>query len=94
MDVKEAKRHLVRVVSEYRSKPYGFWESQIGREPITLNTTADSGNEYQVEIEAFWDGKAGGSIRVLIGIDDGGWRAFCPLTKDFVVAKEGHSVEG
>ena len=94
MDVKEANAELARVVSEYRSKPYGFWESQIGQEPIVFEITTETGNEYQVEIEAFWDVRPGGDIRVLFGIDDGGWRAFCPLTKDFVVTKEGRSVEG
>jgi hypothetical protein len=94
MNVKEAEAELARVMSDYRSKPYGFWESQIGEGPIVLETAAETGNEYQVEIEALWDGPPGGDIRVLFGIDDGGWRAFCPLTRDFVITEEGHCVEG
>jgi len=33
----------------------------------------------------FWDGRPGGDIRVLASIDDGGWRAFFPLTETLVV---------
>ncbi len=94
VDVKEAKREVARVISQYRSKPYDFWERAIDQEPITLETTADSGKEYQIEIQAFWDDKSGGNIRVIFSIDDGGWRAFCPLSKDFLVTKQGGSLEG
>jgi len=87
MNVKEAKVELARVVRAYRCKPYEFWESRIGRGPIALQVTSDTGSEYQVEIESFWDGQAGGSIRVLLSIDDGGWRAFCPLSKTLIIPK-------
>lgn len=33
----------------------------------------------------FWDHREGGAIRVLGTVDDGGWRAFRPLTEDFIV---------
>jgi hypothetical protein len=39
-----------------------------------------SGVEYQIEILILWDSTPNGVIRVLGFIDDGGWRAFVPLT--------------
>jgi hypothetical protein len=44
-----------------------------------------SGAAYQVEIEALWDSNRGGDIRLMAAIDDGGWRAFAPLTDSLIV---------
>ena len=50
--------------------------------------------QYQVEVEAFWDGKPGANIRVLISIDDGGWRAYCPVCESFMIAPDDSSDAG
>jgi hypothetical protein len=50
----------------------------------TLVIKGESGAEYQVLIQVHWDGKRGGDIRVIGLIDDGGWRAFVPLSADFI----------
>jgi hypothetical protein len=47
---------------------------------------------YQIEIEVFWDNQRGGNVRVMGSIDDGGWRAFMPLTRDFIKAPDGSFV--
>lgn len=44
---------------------------------------------YQGEVQVFWDDKPNGAIRVMASIDDGGWRAFVPLTADFILAPDG-----
>lgn len=41
------------------------------------------------EVQAFWDDEPDGAIRVMASIDDGGWRAFVPLTEDFILAPDG-----
>ena len=56
----------------------------IDAEPITGERTGPSGKWYQIEIQAFWDGKPDGDIRVMGSIDDGGWRAYFPLCEDFI----------
>ena len=50
---------------------------------------AEDGNTYQLEIQAFWDGKKGGDVRLIVAADDGGWRAFKPLTGDFHMRPDG-----
>jgi hypothetical protein len=46
-----------------------------------------------VEVLALWDeGRPGGNLRVMVSIDDGGWRAFKPLTEDFIIAPDGSFV--
>jgi len=45
---------------------------------------------YQVEVNVLWDEKSGGTIRVVGGIDDGGFRtSFSPLTDGFLVQVDG-----
>jgi len=46
-----------------------------------------SGTAYQIEIQFFWDDKPGDTIRVMGSIDDGGIRAFVPLTDSLLVAR-------
>jgi len=45
-----------------------------------------SGTTYQVEVEILWDGPAGGDLRIVGSIDDGGLGAMMPLTADVLVA--------
>ena len=48
------------------------------------------GKKYQLEIQAFWDeSKKGGNLRVVVSVDDGGWRAFFPLTETFILSPAG-----
>lgn len=48
------------------------------------------GKKYQLEIQAFWDeSKVNGNLRIVVSADDGGWRAFAPLTDTFIVAPDG-----
>ena len=55
----------------------------------TEEVVGDDGKNYQLEIQAFWDGKKGGELRVIVAADDGGWRAFKPLTDGFVMRPDG-----
>lgn len=92
MNTREAKATLAPVVADYRKRSYVEWAACIGKEPITFDVTAASGRQYQVEIVVVWDDKPGGDVRVMFSIDDGGWRAFCPLVDDFLIAEDGSFV--
>lgn len=83
---------LVPIVAEYRQKPYEFWREQVGSEQITFEVAAGDSRECQVEIDAMWDHKPNANIRVFVMIDDGGLRAFCPVSTDFIVAPDGSFV--
>ena len=39
-------------------------------------------------IQIHWDGRRGGDIRVIGLIDDGGWRAFIPLSEGFITGPD------
>lgn len=51
-----------------------------------------SGARYQLEVQAFWDDKSKKTLRIVTSIDDGGLRAFAPMTESFIVAPDGSFV--
>lgn len=84
MNKEEAKQIIRAELESFRAKPYSELVQMIDAEPITGERTGPSGEGYQIEIQAFWDNKPNGNIRVTGSIDDGGWRAFFPLGDDFI----------
>lgn len=83
MDNQEAKLILAKALEPFRQSSYEELRGRMGT-VYTFQVQGDSGAEYQIEIEAFWDGQPGQAIRVLGSIDDGGWRAFAPLSDSFL----------
>ncbi len=63
--------------------------SRLIRDPDVSEIVGRSGKRYQIEVEAVWDSAPGGDLRVLASIDDGGWRAIVPLTRDFIMMPDG-----
>ena len=71
--------------------PYADLCALIGKVE-TKELVGEDGKRYQLEIEAFWDSKKGADIRLIVAADDGGWRAFKPLTGDFIMRPDGSLV--
>lgn len=93
MNDEEATRVLDGVVAELRREPYGTLVARYLHESDERTVVAESGVQYQVEVQAFWDSpRQPGNLRVIVAIDDGGWRAFNPLSTDFIVASDGSFV--
>lgn len=84
MNKDEAKGIIQEELEPFRLKPYAELVLMIEGEPFVTERVGPSGTRYQIEIEAFWDDKSGGDVRVIGSIDDGGWRAFMPLGDDFI----------
>ena len=53
------------------------------------NVTGESGANYQIEIDVLWDSAANKDLRIIGSIDDGGWRAFLPLTESLIMKPDG-----
>jgi hypothetical protein len=94
MDTAEAKSILVRELAKFRAKPYSELVGLI-ENVQTLELTAPSGTWYQLEFEATWDdpSKPNDVLRVFGTIDDGGIRAFSPLSEDFLMAANGAFID-
>lgn len=91
MDKNEAQAVLGRELTSYRSKTYLELVELMG-EIFAYEKEASSGRSYQIEIQVVWDLKEGGDIRVIGSVDDGGWRAFFPLTYGFLMNSDGRIV--
>jgi hypothetical protein len=57
--------------------------------PDTKAAVGEDGKIYQLETQAFWDRNKGGDVRVIVAVDNGGWRAFKPLSDSFIMAPDG-----
>ncbi len=93
MDKQEAKIVLCEQLAEFRRKTYRDLVSMIEDEFATNEIDGPSGVKYQIEVQVWWDDAPGGDIRVHAAIDDGGIRAYFPLTEDFIMAADGTFVD-
>jgi hypothetical protein len=84
MNNQEATEIVRHELSQYKNRPYSELVALVGVRIPTITINGASGVEYQVVVRVFWEGKPNGDIRVSGLIDDGGWRAFVPLTEDFI----------
>jgi hypothetical protein len=91
MDKIEAKSVLNEELETYRSKSYDELVQLMGS-PINYGRKGASDASYQIEIQVFWDGRANGNVRVIGSVDDGGWRAFLPLTESFIMGPGGEFI--
>lgn len=92
MNNDEAIQLLDAELADYRQLPYADLARRIEDESVHIERRGASGAEYQVEIQFFWDGDAGGGVLVIGSIDDGGWRAFSPLSRSFIKSADGRLV--
>ena len=92
MNKEEAKSVLGKALGVYRTKTYNELRHLLETQD-TSEVTAESGTNYQLEIQAVWDDEESGNLRVMGSIDDGGWRAFMPLTDDFIIAPDGKFID-
>jgi hypothetical protein len=80
MNRAEASTILNRHLDELEAAGYAALAERVG-ENQAIQERSPSGIEYQLELTVVWDGKPGGDLRLIASIDDGGWRAFFPLTE-------------
>jgi len=87
----EAREILANELRLFRDQP---WEElrEMMNKPRTFERIGSSGKNYQIEIQAFWDGKPEGDLRITGAIDDGGIRVYFPLTDSFILSPNGEFV--
>ena len=86
---KVAANHILRDrLERYRRLSYEDLRQLLGS--VQIEAIVDStGVSYQIEVQFFWDDRPNGDIRVIGCIDDGGLRAFVPLSDSFIKAPSG-----
>ena len=84
MDRTEATAILRRHLDRLEALGYEALCARIGDLEV-LAAQGKTGVEYQLELNILWDHKPNAVIRILGSIDDGGLRAFVPLTDSRLV---------
>jgi hypothetical protein len=93
MNKAEARAVALERIRELRAMTWDEIRARYLKSPKTIEVSGPSGATYQVETEAFWDGAKEADLRVIVKVDDGGWRAFIPLSEDFILARDGSFVD-
>ena len=91
MDRKTKKAEIERLLgaelSKLREVSYEDL-AQLVDNPRTA-TLSEFGQPYQVEIQAFWEGRKTQNLRVMVSVDDMSWSAFTPPSADFIISPDG-----
>ncbi len=88
MDKVQATKILTTELAKFRARPYNDLVAMVDAPKRTLEIDGSSGRRYYVDVLIYWDGEPGGNVRVIGTIDDGGVRAFVPLSSDFIKAPD------
>jgi hypothetical protein len=91
MNTTEAQRILKERLAKLRALSYAELVSRVDS-VFTEEVVRDSERSWQLEFEVVWDDQPSGNIRVVGLVDDGGLRAFVPLTETFIKAPSGEFV--
>jgi len=89
MDEAEGRELLTALLDAWRRRPYAELAALVDGEPATGELQGPRECVYGYEVQVFWDSHAGGDLRVIGSIDDGGLRALLPLTDGFILTPEG-----
>jgi hypothetical protein len=91
MDTVAAQKVLDKWVAKLRTVPYRELAARVDT-ATTDEIPRDDERSWQVEVQVFWDDEPNGNVRVMVSIDDGGLRAFVPMTSDFIKAPSGEFI--
>jgi hypothetical protein len=91
MSPDEGSRIVRREMDGLRARTYKellkFFDAQVRREQ------GESGTNYEIETESFWDNREGKNVRVMVRLDAvEGWRRRLKIVDDFIMAPDGSFV--
>lgn len=88
MDKSEARKILREQMAQIGNRSHSKLASLVEAGHLELyKIHGESGTAYQVEVQFFWDDQPGNTIRIMGSVDDGGVRAFLPLTDSVCIAR-------
>jgi hypothetical protein len=85
MNREEARALLAEHLDRMAAAGHAALAVRVGENDV-LELTGAPGVHYQIEVQIMWDSAPRGALRLLGGIDDGGLRAFVPLTDSRLLA--------
>jgi hypothetical protein len=89
VDRSEGRDVLAGQLDSRRKVSHGGLVDRLLDQQEVAEVIGPSGANDQLEFQAFWDEAPGSVLRVTGSVDGRGWRAFAPITDDFLVAPDG-----
>ena len=90
MDNVAAQKVLHEWVTKLRSVAYRELASRV--DSVAETVIRSRHKLHYGEVQVLWDDEPEGNIRVVVSVDDGGLRAFVPITESFVKSPTGDFV--
>jgi len=84
----EATSIIENELAQYRKLPYEELVWKIG-EQETFEKMNEKGEDYQIEIDFFFDDEKEKTLRVVGMISYSFWTDFSPVCSDFIIAPDG-----
>lgn len=89
MDAQEARTVLTEQLFPYRGEGYKALQRLLAEADI-FEIQGPSGAAYRIQVEAVWDDRPGGNLRIFGLLEDGeNLGAFAPVTDEFTIASTG-----
>lgn len=92
MNKAEATQILTTELGKFRHRPYVDLVAMVDSPKRTIEVVGTSGTRYYLDVLVYWDSEPDANVRVIGAIDDGGLRAFVPLSDSFIKAPDGSFV--
>lgn len=93
MNKPEASEILATELAKSREWPYERLAAMVDSPKRTIEVVGTSGTRYYLDMLVCWDSEPDGNVRVIGTIDDGGLRAFVPLSDSYIKAPDGSFVD-
>ena len=93
MNDEEAKGILKAEVIKLRPGGYDGLVARLAGKQEILEVVGLSGSTYHIEFEGFWGDEERENLRIVGSVDDGGGRAFLPLTDSFTIDPAGAIID-
>lgn len=93
MNQKEAKQILDSIVGQYHKKSYAELVELINGDIGFFHVKGESGREYEIEIDVFWENKERGNVRFDAILDTGVISSFFPMRETFIKNPQDEFVE-
>ena len=88
MDKAEAEKIITEQLARFERRSHSELKPLVeAQQAEGYEVRGVSGATYQIEINFYWDSEPGETIRVMGSIDDGGIRAYSPLTESVLVKR-------
>lgn len=93
MEKKAIEEIIAKEMADLRMQSYESLRKDFLDNPQAKEMTGSDGKQYEVEVEAFWDDRPGGNLRVFVLVSGSSlWRTIKPYGDTFIISPAGEFI--